>query len=273
MAERVGPQPGLRMGRQAAGRHAGIRRSGNDRSRRGDRPRGRRGRHSTRVRHPCNGNRRCDRGQAEHGRQRGRTPASDEPRADRRAHHRGKGSGGRAGERGFNRRADQTRGDLGPRHRGRPRSATGQSGCHRERQPAADQPLAQHLAAAREPAPDGSDRPVQSPRGLVVRSALEVAQDQRSPVSGRQPGDLGVQGRGQVGALDLDDHGWSAPRLGERHSLFASPPPDRPLARLQRGAMGHPVQPRAQRAAVAQPQRVRPPHQTRNVAWKASSAA
>ena len=58
---------------------------------------------------------------------------------------------------------------------------------------AADQPIAEPCATARQPALDRPDRPAQMPRRLLVGAALEVAEDHRRPVPLGEPVDLLVQ--------------------------------------------------------------------------------
>ncbi len=160
----------------------------------------------------------------------------------------------------------ERRGDLSPH---RLRRAQGRN---RRRQPAAGKAPPQQIAGASQPATDRPDRAVQGRRGLVVRPPFEVAEYHRRPIFRRQPGDLGVQGRGQVSLLDDGDR-LTGPLERSSGAMLAGTPPRGGLARLQRRPVRHALQPRAREPDSRIRSEPARRTTTRKVAWKASSAA
>ena len=108
------------------------------------------------------------------------------------------------------------------------------------------EPVAEPVAAPGEPPPDGPDGPTQSGGGLVVGAALEVAEDDRIAVSGRESLDLLVEQLGPLAAFE----GVAGVACGK-----AVGPGPRPFGGVAAGPGGHPaghaVEPAAEPIAPA----------------------
>ena len=126
--------------------------------------------------------------------------------------------------------------------------ASGDAQRGRGRQAAADQAVAEPLAAARTPALDGPDRPAHAPGGFLAGAALEVAEHDRDAVALGEPVDLLVEdglpiGRELVFACVDGSDASSAARS------FVLAAAGRRRAAARRCAKGDLMEPGAQRIA------------------------
>ena len=140
-------------------------------------------------------------------------------------------------------RCEQTRADG---ERGR--------GC----KPFANQPLLQSFLAARQPALECSERPVQALRRLFVRDALETAEDDGQALSVSQAVDLVIDLSAELVVFDAvrmfhgDLHGTRRGLLARLANLDASAQP-------HGDAMGDAMEPASERIAISHG--LRPPRE------------
>ncbi len=114
------------------------------------------------------------------------------------------------------------------------------------------QPVSKHSAALRLAALDGSDRPAETPRRLLVRAALEVAKHHGGTIFLRQPVHLFVDRRIKIEIAvrrELD----GAPRILRRALLLVITPSNGGRPQTRRRATGDLMEPGAQR--VPHPER------------------
>ena len=113
--------------------------------------------------------------------------------------------------------------------------------ARRGRQATAGQPVPQTFSSPRQTAPDGPHRATELTRRLLVRRAPEVAQHHRRTVSLRQPADLLIQPREQLGSVRGGvrvRHRLDPPALAGRSPSGGDPGPDRDPAGSPRRATG-----------------------------------
>ena len=142
------------------------------------------------------------------------------------------------------------------RHRGLKRAGGTQ---HRERRarhddPAAREPIAEHLAGTREPAGDGAFRKAEAGGGFRLVQPLQGAQYERRAVLLRQRVQLLVDHGEQVRGF-LGSGRRAVAHFGRVRPLHPRAP-ERAAPRLERGAVGDAVQPR--REPVRRAHRVGP---------------